>query len=156
MCIRISLFQTGYAAVHMGEWNLGLWHMTTLGSIGADLTYWLAHFYAWEITPAIRTRRDGHQSEGYSKPHCKANTTPPARFCLTCRVEKFLAPLKNNSYPHDPALDIPLKAIIPILGCCVDYCLSRGYVVIEGFIHLRALPPSAYESVNWAAFMLHF
>lgn len=79
----------------------------------------------------------------------------PARLCLSCRAGKFLAPLKKNSYPHDPAQAIPLKAILPILGCCVVHCVSRGFVIIEGFINLRALLSSAYESFNWAAFLPH-
>ena len=163
MCI-LFLFQTGYAAVHISGWNFRfpthteklLWHITTLGIISAILTYWIVHVYAWEIPAALRRRRAAGLPEGHTALHCEANAVTPPRLCPKCRVEKFLSPLKNNSYPHDPAKDIPLKAIIPILGCCVVYCLSRGYVIIEAFINLRALPPSAYKSVNWAAFLPHF
>ncbi len=161
MCI-LFVFQTGYAAVHISGWNFRfptateklLWHITTLGILSAILTYWIVHFYAWQIPAAIRTRAG--LPKGYKESHCEANTKSPAGFCLRCRTEKFLSPLKNNSYPHDPARDIPLKAIIPILWCAVVYCLSRSFVIIEGFINLRALPPSAYESVDWSAFLPHF
>ena len=163
MCI-LFLFQTGYAAVHISGWNLRfpthteklLWHITTLSIISTMLTYWIVHLYAFAIPAAVRKRRVDHRSEGDTKVHREARTRASARLSLARRIERFLSPLRNNSYPHDPAMDIPLKAIIPILGCCVVYCTSRGFIIIEGFINLRALPPSAYESVNWSAFLPHF
>ena len=162
MCI-LFLFQTGYAAVHISGWRFRfptptetlLWHISTLGIISAMLSYWIIHFYAWEIPAAIR-RRAGQSLEESKKLHCEANMITPAEFCFSCRIQKFLGPLKNNTYPHDPTQDIPLKAVIPILGCAVVYCLSRSFVIIESFISLRALPPSAYGSVKWSSFLPHF
>lgn len=96
-----------------------MWHITTRGIICAILTYRIMHIYAWEIPAVIRTRSAGHHPEGYTKLHCDAKMMTPARFRLVCRIEKFLGPPKNNPYPHDLVQDIPLKAIIPILGCCI-------------------------------------
>lgn len=36
------------------------------------------------------------------------------------------------------------------------YSLARGYLIVEGFVSLRALPAGAYNSVNWANFLPHF
>ena len=37
----------------------------------------------------------------------------------------------------------------------VTYGLARGYIIIEGFSALRALPISAFASVNWSNFVPH-
>ena len=36
------------------------------------------------------------------------------------------------------------------------YALARGYIIVEGFISLRALPHSAFGSVTWSNFIPHF
>lgn len=35
------------------------------------------------------------------------------------------------------------------------YCVARGYIIVEGFVNLRALPGTAFESVNWPNFVPH-
>lgn len=35
------------------------------------------------------------------------------------------------------------------------YGLARSYIIIEGFVSLRALPKTAFESVNWSNFVPH-
>lgn len=37
----------------------------------------------------------------------------------------------------------------------VIYGLARGYIIVEGFCALRALPMSAFASVNWSNFVPH-
>ena len=37
----------------------------------------------------------------------------------------------------------------------VIYSLARAYVIIEGFVILRALPMSAFASVSWSDFVPH-
>lgn len=37
----------------------------------------------------------------------------------------------------------------------VIYGLARGYIIVEGFFALRALPLSAFDSVNWSNFVPH-
>ena len=38
----------------------------------------------------------------------------------------------------------------------VTYFLARTYIILEGFVNLRALPTECYVSINWAAFIPHF
>jgi hypothetical protein len=41
---------------------------------------------------------------------------------------------------------------VPVI---VAYVIARTYVIVEGFVSLRALPRSAYESVSWSNFLPH-
>ena len=42
-----------------------------------------------------------------------------------------------------------------ILFVVVLYIIVRVYMIVEVFISLRALPPSAFESVQWSSFLPH-
>ena len=37
----------------------------------------------------------------------------------------------------------------------VIYGLARAYIIVEGFVALRALPMSAFASVSWSDFIPH-
>lgn len=43
--------------------------------------------------------------------------------------------------------------LMPFFG---SYGVARVYIIVEGFISLRRLPLSAYESVEWASVIPHF
>ena len=45
-----------------------------------------------------------------------------------------------------PQMDVPLRTLIPVTLCGGIYLFAQGFVIEEGLINLRALPPSAYES----------
>jgi len=36
------------------------------------------------------------------------------------------------------------------------YVIARSYILVEGFIDLRTMPSSAFESVNWWNFLPHY
>ena len=58
--------------------------------------------------------------------------------------------------PYNPRSQIPLAALLPVIFCSAVYIISRAYIILESFIDLRALPPSAYQTVAWSAFIPHF
>ena len=65
--------------------------------------------------------------------------------------------------PGRPKYAIDMAKVLPrwILQCfmwplIVAYFCARTYIVVEGFVSLRALPASAFESVNWWNFVPHF
>ena len=43
-------------------------------------------------------------------------------------------------------------ATAPVLIC---YAVGRGYILLEGFVGLRALPGGVYKSVDWSNFIPH-
>ena len=47
------------------------------------------------------------------------------------------------------------KAVMLHLPVIAIYCLARGYIVLEGFVSLRALPPSLYASISWFDYVPH-
>jgi hypothetical protein len=63
--------------------------------------------------------------------------------------------LRNNSPNKDKDLDVPLKALIPVTTVAALYCIARAYIMIEGFVVLRSLPNSTYDSVDWTVFLPH-
>ena len=46
-------------------------------------------------------------------------------------------------------------AILIHLPVIAAYSFARCYIIIEGFVNLRALPITAFDSVNWANYMPH-
>ena len=159
--VILFFFQTGYASVHIGGWNFPfpteierkLWHVATLGIISAMMTYWVVHFYAYAIPEILRERQGEPPVENI---YADYNTKQKPKSGFLPRVHYALGRLKNNSYPHDPSLDIPFRALIPILMCVVVYTSCRAFIIIEGFINLRALPPRTYICVEWSDFLPHF
>lgn len=47
-------------------------------------------------------------------------------------------------------------AVITHAPIFLIYSLARGYIMVEGFFALRALPTSTFASVNWSNFVPHF
>ena len=46
-------------------------------------------------------------------------------------------------------------AIMVHLPLILVYALARSYIIVEGFVNLRALPTTTFSSVNWSNFLLH-
>ncbi|MCJ1235496.1 hypothetical protein MMC14_003465 [Varicellaria rhodocarpa] len=156
----LFFFQTGYAAVEISGWNFHfpthteavLWHIATLNIIISICIYWLVDITCFQLLPEIKTRWLVHSTP--SDPLKTHNSGSIASIILT-KLSSAACQLRNNSRGHDPAYTVPLKALIPATIAASTYILARGYIIIESFINLRALPSSAYDSVDWVAFMPH-
>lgn len=59
--------------------------------------------------------------------------------------------LRNNSAGRHPDFYVPLKALLPITVAGACYCLARGYIIFEDLMNLRALPISAFATVEMVA-----
>ncbi|KAJ5319457.1 uncharacterized protein N7506_012161 [Penicillium brevicompactum] len=71
-------------------------------------------------------------------------------------IYRFLSKLKNIDPEQDPALEIPLRALIPISLVCVLYAVGRVFILTEDLIGLRSLPKSAFETVSWSKYIPHW
>lgn len=161
--VVLFLSQTTYAAVHLSGWNFHfptpiermLWHIATLVTIVSIVSYWIVDLFTWQMLPRLKNylKRRDPQDE-------KTDVEDMGSFRVssksTSKVRRAADRLRNNSPGHDPALSIPLKAIMPItmIGAC--YCFARAYILLADFVALRSLPSSAYETVNWLGLLPHF
>lgn len=160
----LFLSQTTYAAVHLGGWNFHfptptermLWHVATLVTIVSIVSYWIVDLFTWQMLPMLRNYfRQRNSQDG--KPDLEdMGAFRGASSNFTTKVRRTAARLRNNSPGHDPALTIPLKAIMPITVIGASYCFARAYILLADFVTLRSLPPSAYATVNWQGFVPHF
>ena len=175
----LFVFQMGYGAVHLTGWNLPfptpiekkMWHIATITIMICITLTWVVEVYAWRIPSRLGRADSGFTAEKRSPP--TANITGPTQTSLPIssasgsinqdtgnpardKLKRIAARLRNNTVPHDPVMDVPLRTIIPVTLFGGIYMFARGYVIIEGFINLRALPPSAYQSIDWNVFIPHF
>ena len=146
MCL-LFIVHTGYAAVHIAGWDFRfpsqvetiIWRVTTISVMASLLIFWSIHLCWWVWIPAlVNRRRRMHPRDGQVPADLPAKT-----------AEKF-------KDPYNPRSQIPVAALLPVLFCSAVYIVSRAYIIIESFIDLRALPPSAYQTVAWSAFIPHF
>jgi hypothetical protein len=157
----LFLVQTGYAAVHIAGWNFYfptrterlLWRISTVYIIIAIVIYWIADTYAFHVHPVFQK---WWAASWFSKKVAELNMDQkcePSK--LRMKFHRIAAAIRNNSPDKDPDLEAPLKALIPVTTVAAIYCFARAYIVIEDFVILRALPASAYETVDWGAFFPH-
>ena len=74
---------------------------------------------------------------------------------LIAKVSRLGTWLRNNSPSGDPALVVPLRALIPATVFCALYSISRAYVLVEDVVGLRKLPSSAFDTVDWSLYIPH-
>ncbi|KAF4456308.1 hypothetical protein F53441_1553 [Fusarium austroafricanum] len=67
----------------------------------------------------------------------------------------FLSSIHNISQGRDPYMGVEVGFLIVTSVLCALYCVFRLYIFVEDFIGLRALPPSAYATVEWTRFIPH-
>ncbi|CZR44907.1 uncharacterized protein FPRO_14659 [Fusarium proliferatum ET1] len=67
----------------------------------------------------------------------------------------FLSRTYNISQGKDPHLGVQVGFLIVTSFLCASYCVFRLFIFVEDFIGLRALPQSAYQTVEWAEFIPH-
>ena len=156
-----------YAATFFCGWNYtfptrteqALWRAASVAMMGSLVAYWLITKFAFSIYPAIRQQFEPTVAESLTleNNHQTQQWAGHGRFYRRIsRVAKSVAAcIRNNSVSKDPALDVPLKAILPIYVVAVFYCHARTYIFIADMMELRDLPASAYQTVNWSSLLPH-
>ena len=154
-----------YSAVFISGWNYSfptsieqtLWRVASITMTGTLVAYCSINEFAFSIYPALARRFALVTDKLYEDRNSYPRSSRTANHSWLFRKAKTIAAcVRNNSVSQDSALDVPLKAIIPIyiIGFC--YCCARTYIFVADMIELRSLPPSAYMTVNWSSFIPHF
>ncbi|KAF2668074.1 hypothetical protein BT63DRAFT_308818 [Microthyrium microscopicum] len=157
-----SLIALAYSSIFVAAWNFEfptpiertLWHIATLGLLVSAVAYWVITHFAYDAWPSIRSWLSSHLPEMSSRIQKKREASINTR--LGRKLHKLADMLRNNSPNKDPALTIPLKAILPIYVLGVLYCTSRTYILLADIVELRSLPADAFEQVDWSVFVPHF
>ena len=68
------------------------------------------------------------------------------------KIHAWFDGMRNISPDRDPEMAIALRWSVPMTLACAMYCFSRIYFLTEDLIGLRALPPSAYENVDFGPY----
>ena len=155
-----------YGSIFLCGWNysfpthteLILWRAASTTMMGTLVAYWLITDYAFRLHPTIRRYLDTRKSRA----HQIESNTPSGierrirNNPLYSTARKIAACVRNNSESQDPALTLPLKAILPMYIVGFFYCHARTYIFVGDIIQLRSLPASAFETVDWTQVLPHF
>ena len=152
--------QASYFGVHLAGWNLAfpteiehrLWHVCSIMQMGCMVTVWTVDLTVWHIFPRLNST--AHSQSGVMQ--LPAYQTKQHRPNVRQRTRKFFDVWRNNSPDQDPDMTVKLKALLPVTVAAIIYCFARSYVLMESLVSLRALPASAYASVNWSTLIPHF
>lgn len=68
---------------------------------------------------------------------------------LLYRLRSIGLKLRNNSREKDPNLDVSLLVVFFVVPGFAIYAVFRLYIIVEDIISFRALPASAYSTVDW-------
>ncbi|KAI9808922.1 MAG: hypothetical protein M1827_007147 [Pycnora praestabilis] len=133
-----------YAAIHLAGWNftfptkteLVLWRVSSMFLFGNTVAFWIVE------TSAAWYRVGRWQRFFYMVFNpSKLGDVEMARLRREASREPKKLPLKPEFW-----------GIFPL---AITYAAARGYLIVEIFLGLRSLEPSAYLCVNWASFIPH-
>ena len=145
LCISTLL----YAAIHLFGWNytfptyveLILWRLSSMFLFANTVAFW-----TFETAAAWHRKRRWHRLYWRVFDREKLAQDDLARQEAHDQV---------TLGPENPK-QLPLKwefwSIFPL---AITYAAARGYLVVEIFLGLRALEPSAFQNVNWASILPH-
>lgn len=159
------IITAGYGSIFIAAWNYDfptpveqtLWRAASISMLGCLVAFIITTEFAWSVYPALL--RFFNRGDDYRAPRTRASANEEVknqRSRFRGRLRAMAASVRNNSENKDPALDAPIKAILASYVIGVVYCTSRTYVLLSDLLELRALPPSAYETVDWSTFLPHW
>jgi hypothetical protein len=154
------LVTTIYTSVFVSAWNYEfptkieqyLWRAASITILGTLVAFWTITEFAFSAYPAFKKRY------GNVLARCFGHKTPTgnaSRSWYGRNIHRAAAAIRNNSVSKDPALDVPLKAILPIYVVGVFYCTARTYILLSDLVELRSLPASAFVTVDWSSLIPH-
>ena len=158
----VMIFQIGYGGVHLFGWGFPFptqaekhaWRIATVTIIMCIFIPWAVEILAWRINISVAPIDVSNLAS--TEAILPASTSASTSTAAKTRRKTWKYTIRNLTFPRDPLMDIPLRVLVPVTVPAAIYCFARAYIVIEGFIGLRALPPSAYQSVDWTFITPHW
>ena len=152
-----------YSSIFIAAWSNNfptpterlLWRASSVTVMGTLISYWVVTEFGLSWYPALRQHLGHITAERRDLEHSPRRRSLIRQSYLTRKARLVAACIRNNSVSKDPALTVPLKAILPIYILGFLYCHARAYIFVEDFIELRSLPLSAYTNVQWSALFPH-
>jgi len=154
--IFAGVFILAFSATSMCAWNfyfpttaeLILWRCASTYLLGFST---IGGAYTWILHQVLFEKR-----KNSNLPLSERSSMELAeRKAIRPRIEVLAGKVRRVSGDENPDLTIPISLILPVTFLCVFYCLFRAYILIEDVIALRALPASAFETVNWSQYIPH-
>ena len=165
MMVLLVLFQCIYASINVIGWNFTfptpmeplLWRISNVMMLGSVFVYRAADTTGFRILPALK-RRTSQAPSTEPDPEKALRHKPRGGGIgyLSWVIQRIADAFRNNSPDNDLHLTVPFKAIFPVYFAVIAYCSARAYILLEDFVILRALPPSAFESVSWTGLIPHY
>ena len=148
-----------YVTINFLGWNLEfpsptellLWRIAAIANLCAIEVPWVIDRSLFVLYPklvAMYQKRRGIASEDNLELPRLATNVP--------RKRRIGDSIRNNTVGQEPEKTIRLTALLPITVCAGVYAIARAYVLLEDLMNLRALPPTAYQTVQWSLFIPHF
>ncbi len=153
-----------YTSIFIGGWNYTfptpveqtLWRTASVTVLGTMIVYFSTNSFVFSLYPAIQRRFSLSAAQNVDAEKRPETRKWPGHGHFTRKAKYVAACIRNNSVIQDPALTVPLKAILPMYVLGVLYCTARTYIFLSDILELRSLPASAYSTVNWANYFPHF
>lgn len=160
----VSSLTAAYFAIFISGWNYNfptpqeqtLWRAASLTMMVILVVYKCIEDFVCYIYPAIRLRFVSTATRAPDTKIHRRSRHWPGHGRFTQKTHAVADYIRNNSEPHDHALYIPLKALLPQYFLAYIYLHARLYIFIEDVIELHSLPASAYQTINWTSFFPHF
>ncbi|KAL9101280.1 MAG: hypothetical protein Q9163_003452 [Psora crenata] len=131
-----------YCCLHFIAWNFGF-------PTRIERIFWRASCLVIVITSfiflACETYQDGHRLGRWDRWYIK----------LFPKREGTLARMNTMEKRKREREFVPLWELIVMSPVTMFYTLARTYIVVEVFVSLRALPPGAFNTVEWSNFIPH-
>ncbi|KAJ5323035.1 hypothetical protein N7452_011324 [Penicillium brevicompactum] len=151
-----------YASLFICGWNYTfptpaeryLWRFSSTAVLVCTFAFWAVGYFAFSIYPFYLQQwfEDRKRKPTFDE---EAQPPNPTWAAFKERAKRVCDTIRNNSIDRDPSLTVPLKAILPIYVLGVVYGFSRSYIFIEDALEFRALPASAYSTLDWIDFFPH-
>lgn len=153
------LVSHGFVAIHLAAWRLDvfptlieklLWRVSSVVMASAMIVVWILEGSAEQVRRG-RASRWRRRLSSASKSGSRSGSDSSGQTVTVGPVERQRS---REEISADPDF-IPFWEFIAFIPVALVYSTARTYIMAETLAGLRALPVSAYNTVNWTSFLPH-